>query len=50
MDNLLHIGSSVEATARDVADIKASMDRSIAACMRIQAMLVQMGREIERVH
>ena len=50
MEHLLHIESSVEAIASDVADIKASLDRTIAGCTRIQAMLVQLGREIERVH
>jgi len=50
LDHLLHIESSLEATARDVADIKASMDRIVAQGARAQAMLVQMGQEIERVH
>ena len=50
LDHLPHIESSLEATARDVADIKASMDRIVAQGARAQAMLVQMGQEIERVH
>jgi len=50
MDHLLHIESSLEATTRNVADIKASMDRIVAQGARAQAMLVQMGQEIERVH
>ena len=48
-DHLLHIENSLAATARDVADIKASMDRIVAQCARAHAMLVQMGRGIERV-
>jgi len=50
MDHLSHIERSLEAMSEDVADMQASMDRSIALCARIQAMLIQVGREIERVH
>jgi hypothetical protein len=50
MDHLLHIERSLEAMALDVAEIKTSLDRVVAQCARAQAMLVQVGREIERVH
>jgi hypothetical protein len=50
MDHLLHIEGSLEAMAQDIADIKVSMDRIIIQCGRAHAMLVQMGRDIERVH
>jgi hypothetical protein len=50
MDHLLNIENTAEAIASDVADIKASVGRIIAQCEIARAMLVRMGREIERVH
>jgi hypothetical protein len=50
VDHLFQIEGSLVAMAQDIADMKASLDRSIVLCGRIHATLVQMGREIERVH
>jgi len=50
MDHLQHMEITLEAMCQDIAEIKASLDRTIVLCGRATAMPADMGREMERVH